>query len=59
MLNECTRGGPGDSGVQNILGLGPLAQTIVGANYDLISFDPRGVGECHISFQKIPKCLKV
>jgi len=35
-------GGPGGSGVHLALELGSLVQTIVGADYDIIGFDPRG-----------------
>ena len=36
-------GGPGGSGVDLALGLGPLAQTLFGADFDIIGFDPRGI----------------
>ncbi|KAI9905004.1 hypothetical protein N3K66_001533 [Trichothecium roseum] len=51
-------GGPGGSGLEWLLEVGDDMQTIVGANQDLISFDPRGVGvstprvECWGSPQK-------
>ena len=35
-------GGPGGSGVDLVLGLGSLVQLLVGAEYDIIGFDPRG-----------------
>ena len=35
-------GGPGGSGVDLALGFGSLVQTLVGADYDIIGFDPRG-----------------
>ncbi|CZS96242.1 uncharacterized protein RCO7_04983 [Rhynchosporium graminicola] len=37
-------GGPGGSGVWYVKNLGELYQTIAGRNYDIIGFDPRGVG---------------
>ncbi|EJC97830.1 uncharacterized protein FOMMEDRAFT_149337 [Fomitiporia mediterranea MF3/22] len=36
--------GPGGSGVQYILESGPAFRTIIGPEFDLIGFDPRGVG---------------
>ena len=35
-------GGPGGSGVDLALELGSLPQTIMGAEFDIIGFDPRG-----------------
>ncbi|KAK0457510.1 TAP-like protein-domain-containing protein [Desarmillaria tabescens] len=37
-------GGPGGSGVATIASAGPLFASIIGSQYDLISFDPRGIG---------------
>ncbi|KAH7346432.1 hypothetical protein BKA65DRAFT_551338 [Rhexocercosporidium sp. MPI-PUGE-AT-0058] len=37
-------GGPGGSGVWYVKTLGQMYQTIVGKNYDIIGFDPRGIG---------------
>ncbi|KAH7090865.1 alpha/beta-hydrolase [Auriculariales sp. MPI-PUGE-AT-0066] len=38
-------GGPGGSGTQAVLGLGPLLAPLVGPGYDIVGFDPRGTGE--------------
>ncbi|KAJ6510772.1 TAP-like protein-domain-containing protein [Mycena sanguinolenta] len=37
-------GGPGGSGVGMIARAGPLLSTIIGPEFDIIGFDPRGVG---------------
>ena len=37
-------GGPGGSGVAFVLGAGPDLQKMVGSQYSIIGFDPRGVG---------------
>lgn len=37
-------GGPGGSGVWSLLDHGKDLQTIIGRNHDLVTFDPRGVG---------------
>ncbi|GAB7356790.1 hypothetical protein MBLNU459_g7680t2 [Dothideomycetes sp. NU459] len=36
-------GGPSVSGVEDLLANGFLYQAVVGSNYDLVSFDPRGI----------------
>ncbi len=36
-------GGPGGSGVEVVLELGKQIQTIVGEQFDIIGFDPRGL----------------
>ena len=35
-------GGPGGSGVDFALGLGSLSEILIGAEFDIIGFDPRG-----------------
>ncbi|PVG01812.1 alpha/beta-hydrolase [Serendipita vermifera] len=37
-------GGPGGSGVSFVLNAGKLFQTVLGVEYDIVGFDPRGVG---------------
>jgi pimeloyl-ACP methyl ester carboxylesterase len=37
-------GGPGGSGVSFVQGTYPTALTILGSNYDFVSWDPRGIG---------------
>ncbi|KAI5860940.1 alpha/beta-hydrolase [Durotheca rogersii] len=37
-------GGPGGSGVAALINRGALLQAIAGRNYDIVSFDPRGIG---------------
>ncbi|KAJ6480975.1 TAP-like protein-domain-containing protein [Mycena sanguinolenta] len=37
-------GGPGGSGVDWVAAAGPLLSTIIGPEFDIIGFDPRGVG---------------
>ncbi|KAJ7160638.1 TAP-like protein-domain-containing protein [Mycena crocata] len=36
-------GGPGNSGINEMVQLGPSFQAIFGKQYDIVSFDPRGV----------------
>ncbi|KLO10612.1 hypothetical protein SCHPADRAFT_942694 [Schizopora paradoxa] len=43
-------GGPGGSGVGIVLDLGEELQTIIGQQFDVIGFDPRGVGQTTPSF---------
>lgn len=37
-------GGPGGSGIDLILGYGQLMSNLTGGYYDIVSWDPRGVG---------------
>lgn len=37
-------GGPGGSGIYSLLDHGNLLQNVVGTSYDIITFDPRGIG---------------
>jgi pimeloyl-ACP methyl ester carboxylesterase len=37
-------GGPGNSGVDSILTYGDVLQSVIGTNYDIVAFDPRGIG---------------
>ena len=37
-------GGPGDSGVDEVVGGWQLLSTVVGSNYDIVGWEPRGVG---------------
>ncbi|KIP07434.1 hypothetical protein PHLGIDRAFT_89527, partial [Phlebiopsis gigantea 11061_1 CR5-6] len=37
-------GGPGDPGSSFILSLAPYLRAIIGPAYDLVGFDPRGIG---------------
>ncbi|KAJ6481027.1 hypothetical protein C8R45DRAFT_319408 [Mycena sanguinolenta] len=37
-------GGPGGSGVDTVAAAGPLLSTIIGPEFDIVGFDPRGVG---------------
>ena len=38
-------GGPGGSGIDLILGYGALLSNMTGGYYDIVSWDPRGVGQ--------------
>jgi pimeloyl-ACP methyl ester carboxylesterase len=38
-------GGPGASGLNLITASGPLIQSVTGTNYDIVSWDPRGIVE--------------
>ncbi|KAJ3233955.1 hypothetical protein HDU81_001840 [Chytriomyces hyalinus] len=38
-------GGPGGAGKPAILGFGPALSDMTGGHYDVLSFDPRGIGE--------------
>lgn len=37
-------GGPGGSGVNFVIERGPFLARMIGEDYDLIGFDPRGIG---------------
>ncbi|KLO10632.1 hypothetical protein SCHPADRAFT_916291 [Schizopora paradoxa] len=47
-------GGPGGSGVAVVLGLGKQIQSIIGEQFDIIGFDPRGVGLTTPTFYAFP-----
>ncbi|EIN05294.1 hypothetical protein PUNSTDRAFT_146126 [Punctularia strigosozonata HHB-11173 SS5] len=47
-------GGPGGSGVDIVVGLGPTFKLLVGDNFDLIGFDPRGVSRTTPSMLTFP-----
>ncbi|KAH8901266.1 hypothetical protein GQ53DRAFT_850808 [Thozetella sp. PMI_491] len=47
-------GGPGVSGIPLILGNADTLQTIVGPQYNLVSFDPRGVNNSGIELECFP-----
>jgi hypothetical protein len=42
---EAFIGGPGSPGVNLATRLGPYFHTLTGSDYDIVGFDPRGVGE--------------
>lgn len=45
LLQLTVQGGPGQLGINSILTEGyPIYRPIVGTNYDIVSFDPRGIG---------------
>lgn len=46
-------GGPGASGVDYMTRFGPLLQGIVGKEYDIIGFDPRGAFMCDASLNEV------
>ncbi|KAH8079799.1 TAP-like protein-domain-containing protein [Cristinia sonorae] len=46
-------GGPGGSGVKTVLGSAEKFQTILGEGYDIIGFDPRGIGATTPSLQTL------
>ncbi|PMD33402.1 hypothetical protein L207DRAFT_608184 [Hyaloscypha variabilis F] len=37
-------GGPGNSGVESVLTYGDVLQSVIGTNFDIVAFDPRGIG---------------
>lgn len=57
LLIRSFRGGPGVSGVQNLLAFAAEGRSIVGANYDIIGFDPRGIGMRHLGVEPVDDYL--
>jgi pimeloyl-ACP methyl ester carboxylesterase len=45
------QGGPGGSGVDFVARAGPALQLLTGGRYDMIGFDPRGVGQTKPAFR--------
>lgn len=41
-------GGPGESGVAAITSLGSFLASVIGNQYDIIGFDPRGTLNCNL-----------
>ena len=42
-MHSISQGGPGGSGVEFVLGAGPAFQALIGDDFDLLGFDPRGM----------------
>lgn len=51
-----TIGGPGGSGVQYVQELAPYFRAIIGPQYDLVGFDPRGVSSALLWLQVADSC---
>jgi pimeloyl-ACP methyl ester carboxylesterase len=52
LLND---GGPGGSGVDYVVEVGASIATIIGKQFDIVGFDPRGAQFCHLCRQLLTR----